>query len=487
MKVLFLTSEFEPLAKTGGLADISYSLPKAIIKENVEINVAIPFYKIIKEKSIACKQIMTDFYIFFGQNYYSANIYKTVIDNIPVYLIENDFFFNRNGLYMENGLDYEDNALRFAFFCMQALQFFKHIHYKIDIVHANDWQTAPGIIYTKTILKDENYFRDIKTLFTIHNISYQGIFPKSVLYDIGLNDSFFHIDSLEYWGNINLMKGAIIYSDAINTVSKTYAEEIKTPQFGCGLEGVIKANEHKLSGILNGIDVEKWNPETDIFLVSNYSVKNLENKIPNKIFLQKEYGLEVDKDIPLIGMISRIVEQKGFSIILPILELFLKENNVQMIFLGIGDSGYIKVLKDIENKFPKKMVLIEAMDERLAHLIEGGADIYLMPSRFEPCGLNQMYSLVYGTIPVVNKTGGLADTIIDYSEENLKNGLANGFCLPDYSPQGLMYALKKAIDIFKDKTKWRKLMENAMNCDFSWTNSAKKYIELYQQCLQKST
>lgn len=488
MKILFLSSEIYPLVKTGGLADVSYSLPREIKKQGHDIRLALPFYNAIKEEHPHSFEYLKTSYIYFGYNYYSGSIYTGFVPStqLPIYLIDSQQFFNRRGIYNENGIDYPDNCLRFAFFCMQSLQMLKLINFKPDIVHCHDWHAALAIIYLKSVLREEDFFKDIKTLFTIHNISYQGIFSPDKLPEIGLSEDVFTQDLLEFWNNINLMKGAINTADAVNTVSPTYCKEIQTEEFGFGLEGVIQQNKNKFYGILNGVDYSIWSPQNDQYIYTPYNAAKLEGKTHNKISLQKELGLPEDKKTPLFGMVTRIIEQKGFSLLIPILEPLLSKEKVQIVILGDGDEGYMQDLTSIQKKFPDKFAFIRGYNNRLSHCIEAGSDIYLMPSEFEPSGLNQMYSLKYGTLPIVRKVGGLNDTIVNYCSSTVKNQTANGFVLPEYTEEALLKTIKKVLALYKNKTNtWKQLVRNAMKYDYSWEKSAGEYVRLYEDILRE--
>jgi len=490
MKILYLTSEVYPLIKTGGLADVSLSLPREIQKSGHDIRLSIPFYGPIKEEHPHSFEYLKTSYIYFRSEYYAATIFQGFLPStsLPLYLIDSQQFFNRPGIYNENGIDYPDNCLRFAFYCMQSLQMLKLIDFKPDIIHCNDWHAALAIIYLKTVLKDEEFFKDFKSLFTIHNISYQGIFSPDKLPEIGLDERFFTLDCLEYWNNINLMKGGIILADAINTVSPTYCKEIQTEEFGFGLEGVIQENAHKLHGILNGADYSLWSPEKDPYIAQPYDTKKPARKKENKKDLQKELGLKVQEDIPVIGMVTRIIQQKGFDIIIPILETLLQKEDIQLVILGSGDEKYEQELEEVQKKHGNKFIFVKGYKNALSHRIEAGADIFLMPSAFEPSGLNQMYSLKYGTIPVVRKIGGLNDTIVPCTPANMKKGRANGFMFSEYSSDKLLKTIKKALHLYRnDSQSWKQLMKNAMKYDFSWKKSAEQYIKIYNKLLQGRT
>ncbi|MCM8781811.1 MAG: glycogen synthase GlgA [Candidatus Omnitrophica bacterium] len=455
MKVLFVSSEVVPFAKTGGLADVSGSLPLALEKLGVEIKIFMPKYKIVKVKGD-----------------------KTIIgQNIEVFFIENKKYFDREQLYGDRFGDYPDNFERFAYFSRASLELLKQINFKPHIIHCNDWQSSLIPVYLKTLYKNDLHFCDIKTILTIHNLSYQGIFDKSQFSKSGLGWELFTIDGLEYYDKVNVLKGGILFSDLVNTVSPTYAKEIQTKEFGYGLEGVLQKRSGDLYGILNGVDYNVWDPAIDKYIVKNDTVDSIEKKNVNKEDLQKVGGLKVDKKIPLLGLISRLADQKGLDLVSEIISDIFKLN-AQFILLGTGDNKYHVLFEKIAKRYLKKASINLRFDEILAQKIYAGCDLFLMPSRFEPCGLGQMICLKYGAIPIVRSTGGLKDTIYDFDEVT-KTG--NGFVFSEYSSNELLGAIKKAIRIYKDKEVWQALVKRAMGYDFSWESSAKKYLELYKK------
>jgi len=395
--------------------------------------------------------------------------------NVKVYLIANDDYFNRPELYGESGKDYEDNIERFTFFCRGILQFLKKSGIKPDILHCNDWQSALIPIYLKTT--PDTFYSGMKTLYTIHNLAYQGIFPKEQLPLTGLGPKMFTIDGLEYYGNISLAKGGLLYADHLSTVSQKYSEEIQTPEFGCRLDGVLRVLSSKLDGILNGVDYNLWNPETDALIVKNFSPTDLSGKAACKKDLQKIMGLKQDPKTPLLSVISRLADQKGFDLLAEIVDYVLGLG-VQFVLLGTGSPDYHQLFTELAERYPKQVGVALKYDNTLAHKIEAGSDIFLMPSRYEPCGLNQMYSLKYGTIPVVRATGGLADTITEYDPKT-KRG--NGFVFVEPEPKPFYFAIKRAIDTYHKTKTWNALVKRAMKMDFSWDVSAKKYEALYER------
>lgn len=459
LKVLMASSEVVPFSKTGGLADVAGSLPLAIHKLGADIRLVTPRYKTVG---------------IFGNE-------ARLNNDVPVYFIEHEGYFMRDNLYGDKNGDYHDNLERFTFFSGKTLELLKDLDFKPDIIHCNDWQTALIPVYLKTIFKDDPFYRGIKTIFTVHNIGYQGLFPKEHFPKTGLPWGLFTIDGLEFYDKVNILKGGLIFSDAITTVSPTYAKEIQTREFGYGLDGVLAQRKDSLLGIVNGVDYDEWNPSKDKELQFHFSAAKIDGKYNDKKGLQKEGGLKENEDAPLIGIISRLADQKGLDIISKIMEPLLNME-VQLILLGTGEEKYHILLGKLKTKYPKKVSIHLKFDAVLAKKIYAGSDMFLMPSRYEPCGLGQLISLRYGTIPIVRKTGGLADTIVEY---NSGTNQGNGFVFEKYDANELLRAIRRALDLYKNKNVWRKLLLNAMKCDFSWEGSAKKYIELYLKVRSK--
>ena len=459
MKILFCSSEIAPFAKTGGLADVSSALPQALERLGCRVHVALPKYRCVRQKA------------------QDARMGK----DIDVHLIENDRYFNREGLYGEIQGDYPDNLERFAFFCRQILEFIKKIDFKPDIIHCNDWQTALIPVYLKTKFSDDPFFARTEAVITIHNLAYQGIFDKSKFPQTGLDWRFFNAGGLKFHGKVNLLKGGLLFSRFITTVSQTYAREIQTPRFGCGLDGVLRKRKKDLLGIINGLDYEVWNPTRDNEIFQRYSKENLDNKYVNKERLQQQLSLPCGRDIPLLGIVTRLAEQKGIELIISALDKIARLD-LQFILLGTGNIKYLKLLEKINQKGYKNISINLRFDPILAHRIYAACDMFLMPSNFEPCGLGQLISLKYGTIPIVRKTGGLADTITDYNPED---ETGNGFVFKKYKSEHMLQAIMRAVALHRDRERWQKLMRRAMDYDFSWENSAKKYIGLYNRALNE--
>lgn len=460
MKVFMCASEMVPFAKTGGLADVLGALPLALEKRGVEVRIVLPKYKIVH--SPQCPAVRSSSY----------DIEVTKIGkNVQVYLIKNDKYFDRDGLYGDKAGDYADNLERFSFYCRRSLDLLKEINFKPDILHCHDWQAALIPLYLKTLYRKDNFYKDIKTLLTIHNLGFQGVFSKDEFPKLGLDWSLFNIDGLEFYHKVNILKGGIIFSDLLNTVSPAYAGEIKTRESGCGLEGVLEKRKKGLSGILNGLDYELWGPRKDAYIYKPYSASTSIDKYVNKKMLQEECRLSVQEDIPLFGMVSRLSEQKGLELIGQSMEDLLRHRKIQIIVLGVGDAKYHELLQGLAQKYPANLSAQIKFDEGLAHKIYAGSDIFLMPSRFEPCGLGQMIALRYGTPPLVFKTGGLADTVSE----------VNGFVFKEYTREAFVKTVESAIAAYRNKRKWTALVKKAFTYNFSWEKSAGEYIKLYQK------
>lgn len=488
MNIAFASSEVAPFSKTGGLADISYSLPKALCQLGNHVVIITPKYKCVdeyfSEQGIKLSAVGT-IEVLISNRLEPATLFEYREDELRIIFIGKDRYYDREFLYTTPSGDYEDNAERFIFFSRAVLETLKALNFRPDIIHSNDWQTGLTSAYLKLRYTEIPHFTKTKSVFTIHNIAYHGLFWHWDMHLTGLGWEEFVPDKLEFHGKINLLKAGIVYSDVITTVSKRYAEEIQTPEFGHGLEGVLKARKDVLFGILNGVDYDIWNPEKDRFIAQNYSVKNIKGKEECKAALQRRLGLDEDKNIPLIGTITRLTEQKGIDLIIEAFDDIMKLDT-QFVLLGYGDERYSRRLKKLAANYPTKAKIIIDFDEELAHQIEAGIDIYLMPSKYEPCGLNQLYSLKYGSIPVVRNVGGLADSVVDYSPKHLEAGTATGFKFDEYTSQDMYRAVERAVNLYKnDKTAWRQLMKNAMLQDWSWQKAAQEYIKVYRIALKK--
>jgi starch synthase len=452
---------------------VTGALPLAIGKEGHEVSVIIPYYTAkISPKKHKIKPAKGSIKVSIANKEIEGELFTCKLaHNVTAYLIKQDQYFGRPELYQTADGDYPDNAERFIFFTRAALYVASQL--RPDIIHMHDWQSALAAVYVKTVYKNIKAFENVKTLFTIHNLGYQGAFSHNDMPLTGLGWEFFTFDKLESYGKLNFMKGGIAFADAISTVSKKYAQEILTPEFGCGLDGALAYRKNVLAGIINGIDYNEWNPATDEYLPAKFDPKNVSGKAKCKEQVQQAYKLPTNKDVPLIGMISRLASQKGFDLLESAMPELVKED-VQLVILGTGEKKYHEMLLRVAKECPEKVSVRIAFDNALAHQIEAGSDIFLMPSRYEPCGLNQMISLKYGTVPVVRATGGLDDTI---------RAGQNGFKFSDYNHLAMLGAIREALTAYKDKATWQKIMQNAFADDCSWNASAKEYIRLYEKML----
>ncbi len=482
VKVLMATSEAVPFAKTGGLADVAGALSLALETQCADVKVIMPKYKAVDTDRFSLVKTNRRITIPVGMSSEKGTVWKTAIgNNIEVLFIEHEYFFGREGLYGTQAGDYTDNLERFVFFCKAVLKYIKAVKWKPDIIHCHDWQTALIPVYLKILHKKDKFYRSIKTIFTIHNLAFQGIFPWERYLETGLGWDQFTYDKLEFFQQLNLLKGGLVYSDKLTTVSPTYAEEILTPEAGSGLDSVLLHRKNDFTGILNGLDYSVWSPGTDSALPERYSSSQPENKLALKKHLLKKTNLTVRslKKTPVLGSVSRLTDQKGYDIIAEALPKLMKRN-LRLVILGTGEEKYHTLLTGLAEKYPKKLSVNLFYDDAMAHLIYAGTDMFLMPSKFEPCGLGQLIALKYGSIPIVNHTGGLADTIHDF---NSKTGDGNGFVMRDYSAESLLEAVGRGLELYKKAAVWKEQMLKGMNQDFSWKNSAKKYLKLYKSLL----
>ena len=483
MNILFLSPEVVPFAKSGGLGDVAGSLPTSLKRLKVDVRIAMPFYRVVMEGNFKKRILIKDLVVPLGAEKLNTNIFETRLEDIPVYLVERDDMYDRPYLYGNMRGDFYDNIERFSFYSHAALRLSEDIDFIPDIIHCNDWQTGIVPALLRGPYRTSRVLAGASSLFTIHNMGYQGIFPREKLPMTGLTETgFFHPEGLEYWGKISFLKAGIVYSDAINTVSPTYADEIQTPEYGMGMEGVLGRRRRSLYGILNGVDYNEWDPSRDNHLASCYSKKSISGKIICKEALIKEMGLDPSiKNVPLLGIISRFDSQKGLDILVKILDNIL-DLDVGMVVLGSGDEGIQNIFRKAAERHKGRMAIYIGFNDPLAHRIMAGIDLILIPSRYEPCGLTQMYALRYGTIPLVRATGGLNDTVEPFDEKTLKG---NGFKFGPYDTKALLDEIDLSIRIFRDKKVWKKLMANGMSADFSWDISAKAYIDLYRSIMKK--
>ena len=470
-KILFVASEARPFIATGGLADVIGSLPQALAKDaKYDIRVVLPLYSDIKSDLRRKMSYLGNIYVPLGWRNQYCGVFTCEDSGVTYYFIDNEYYFKRPGCY-----GYYDDGERFAFFSRSVMEILPFIGYYPDVLHCHDWQSALAAVYLKTMYCQKPEYQFIRALFTIHNIEYQRKYSLDILGDLfGINDEYRYL--LEYDGCINLMKAAIECCERFSTVSPTYANEIKTAQYAHGLQDIICKNEGKLTGILNGIDVDSYNPKTDKALFSNYSAENLENKAICKTELQKMLGLPV-KDVPVIAMITRLVAHKGLDLVKSVAEDILHED-VQFVLLGTGDLGYEEYFKDLGKKYEGKVSANIAFNNDLSRKIYSGSDIFLMPSVSEPCGLSQMICSRYATIPLVRETGGLYDSIKPYGAGG------NGFTFSSCNPYDMLYVIHEAIDTYKKTEEWKALMKKAATTDFSWLRSAEEYKKLYQHTLE---
>ncbi len=483
LRILFVTSEAVPFAKTGGLADVAGALPKFLQALGCEIRLVMPYYRMVRRSGVPVEPLNKTLDIALGNEKLPADLYRgRLTENVPVYFIGCEEFFDREYLYGTSKGDYFDSAERFTFFSKASLALARLLEFSPDIIHHNEWQTGLVPAYLKTIYSKDPFFSSTAVVFTIHNIAYQGVFRKEKLPLTGLPPEVYSPEGIEFWERINFMKAGIVYADVINTVSRKYSEEIQTPEFGYGLEGILKKRSRDLYGILNGVDYEEWDPAHDRHLAARYSLEDPSGKRECKRDLLKEFQLPSSLEtVPVLGVVSRLADQKGFDLLAEIIEDLFRLD-VGFVLLGTGEQKYNDLFNKIGRKYPRKAGIRIAYDDRLAHKIEAGADFFLMPSRYEPCGLNQIYSLRYGTIPVVRATGGLEDTIVPYDPAT---GKGNGFKFVRYEAKEFFRQIEAALQVFHQADQWKQLVRNAMTADFSWQRSAESYVELYRKAMDK--
>ncbi|RXZ78793.1 glycogen synthase GlgA [Paenibacillaceae bacterium] len=474
MNILFAASEAMPLAKTGGLGDVAGALPKAIRDKGADIRVILPKYSSVPALYADRFRRKAVYTVRMGWREQACGLLEAEIDGLRFYLIENDDYFKREGLY-----GYEDEAERFVFFCLAVIGALPHLAFHPDIIHCNDWQTGLIPLLLKHQAAENTQLRNIRTVFTIHNLQYQGIFPQEVLSDLlTALPELFTVDGFEFYGEGNCMKAGITYADKLTTVSHTYAEEIVTDEGGALLGALLRHRANDLVGIVNGIDTVSFDPMNDPAISSPYR-NSLARKLPNKQALQEELGLVQSEDTAVIGIVSRLTEQKGLDLLEAVLKELLAEQ-LQLVVLGVGDARYERLFANAQNDYPGKVAVRFVHDEELARRIYAGADMFLMPSRFEPCGLSQLIALHYRTIPIVRSTGGLKDTVFPF---NHSTGSGNGLSFAAYDPEELLIAVRDALALYENKLLWKKIVENCTRGDYSWNRSAARYMELYRQLL----
>ncbi len=481
MRVLLASSECFPYSKTGGLADMVGALGKALGADGHEVHIVTPLYGGIRQKHSGLQREPTEISVQLGSRIVSAHVWSLQpAPNLKVLFIDLPEFYERPALYGEGGWDYPDNAARFIFFSQCVAYLARNLSHPPEVVHIPDWQVGlvPILIQHQALIT--GWQHRPATVLTIHNLAYQGVFPHSEYPLTNLPNEYFNTDGLEFWGKLNCLKAGIVYADMITTVSPRYAREITTEQYGCGLDGVLRARQERLVGILNGVDYGEWNTERNKFLKFTYSSASLEGKASQKRALQEEMGLPVADDIPLFATISRLADQKGVDILISALEEMLS-SNMQFVLLGSGDPAFERGFRTLAERHPRNVAVKIGYDHGLSHRIEAGADFFLMPSRFEPCGLNQMYSLRYGTIPIVRVTGGLDDSVTDISEDV---DTADGIKFTEYSARALGKAIRKALVLFEDKPLLDHYRRNAMSVDFSWEHCTHDYEEVFRRAIE---
>jgi starch synthase len=479
LKILLVSAEVYPFAKTGGLADVSGALPPALKKLGHDIRVIMPKYPCTSKAGRKIQSLKIDLKLSGFKE--KGTLFKSdLTGEVPVYLIKHDGYFNRKHLYGEPGSDYPDSVERFSFFSQAVLEAVKNLDFKPDIIHCNDWHTGLIPVYLKSLYRKDPWFSQTKTLFSIHNLGYQGNFPHSQLPVTGLDESLFTEEGLEFYDQISFLKGGLIFSDALSTVSPTYSQEIQTPDLGFGMQGVLQKRSGCLHGILNGVDETVWNPKTDPLIPANYGPKSLSQKKQCREDLIKTFSLQLNKKTPILCMITRLSQQKGIDLIIEAKDI-LDEQDISLVILGTGSTEYESFFKQWSRDRPDNIATALKFDESLGHRILAGSDMLLMPSLYEPCGLTQMYALKYGTVPIVRAVGGLKDSIQEFSD---KTGRGTGFKFKAPQTKYFLKSLQKALSCFHQTQTWKKLMLNGMAKDNSWEFAAKQYSHLYQKSLR---
>lgn len=477
MRVLFVASEGLPFSKTGGLADVIEALPKALVEQGHDVAVLLPSYRGDKGEEVLLQGLPVPI----GHALRFPSIVKGARPHgVQYFFVYDPPFFDREQLYGADGLDYPDNGLRFAELAYAAVELCKY-GWMPDVIHCHDWETGLVPVLMRTKYAGNARLQQLPLIFTTHNIGYQGLFGREILRDIGLPDSLFSMEGLEFYGQVSYLKGGLVFADYLTTVSRKYAQEIQTPEYGHGLDGVVRMRGERMTGVLNGADYSVWNPEIDPLIAARYSASDMAGKQTCKSDLLAQFKLPAENvGMPLVGIVSRFADQKGFDLLAEIAGDLINED-MSLIALGSGEARYERLFLDLARRYPGKIAVRVAYDNTLAHKIEAGADIFLMPSRYEPCGLNQMYSLRYGTVPVVRATGGLDDTIETFDPAS---GCGTGFKFQQYSGTALLGALRQALSLYRDSQAWRRLQQNGMAKDFSWDSAAREYGSLYETAVR---
>ncbi len=478
MKVLMVSSEGVPFAKTGGLADVVGSLPRELRNKGVDARVIMPAYGGVLSRYGYKMRRKGEITVPLGWRRQYCGILELEHDGIPFYFLDNDYYFKREELY-----GYDDEAERFAFFSRAVLEALPYLDFTPHILHCHDWHASLVPVFLKTHYREKPFYQKMRTVLTIHNLHYRGIFGKETIPDLlGLGYEYFSPEGLEFYGKVSYLKGGLLFSDFLTTVSRTYAQEIQTPYYGEGLDGILRMRNERLEGIINGIDYNYYNPMTDKQIFQPYRT-SLVKKTANKLKLQEMLRFPEDEKIPLVAFVNRLVEQKGLDLIARVLEEILSRD-AQVVILGTGDQKYELFLQYMAGRYPDKLSVNIMFDDSLARKIYAGSDIFLMPSLFEPCGTAQLIALRYGSIPVVRETGGLKDTVTSYNE---RTGKGNGFSFTNYNAHDMLYTVNRALDLYGDRKAWTGLIKNAVKKDFSWSRPAAKYGELYKHLLDRNT
>lgn len=471
MNILYVTSEATPFIKTGGLADVAGSLPKALKEKGEDIRVVLPLYKQIAEEYKEKMEYIGYYYVDIAWMHRYCGVFKLEYNDVLFYFIDNEQYFSRDNIYGEF-----DDAERFIFFSKAVVMLPKFLDFRCDVIHSNDWHSGLVSVYVNDFRKGNDFYKDTRTLFTIHNLKYQGIFDRSVFHMTGLPGGYMNFNDLEYNNAISFIKAGIVHSNKFNTVSGSYAEEIKSDFFGEGLQDVIKYHEYKLSGIVNGLDYDVWNPKTDNIINTNYDVNTFYKKKLNKKDIQKRFGLEVRDDVCMIAMVTRLTPMKGLDLLRYVFEELVQED-IQFVLLGTGEYEYEEMFKYFEYKYPKKVAARIYFNAKEANMIYSAADLYMMPSIAEPCGISQLIAMRYGSLPIVRETGGLKDTVIPY---NKYTGEGTGFSFANVNAHDLLFKTKEAINLYyEERDKFNNLVKNAMNANYNWDRSSNEYIKLY--------
>lgn len=490
MKLLFVTSEVTPFAKTGGLADVCGALPAELANRGHEVAVIMPLYQQVRKQGLQLELMNVKFDIPIGSKIIRGMLWKGQLPNQPnvaVYFVEQDDYYDRPELYRSKGNDYPDNCERFVFLCRAALESIRILHLELDVIHCHDWQTGLIPAYLNIEYLHAPGYQTLASVFTIHNLAYQGQFWHWDMAVTGLDWRFFNWQQMEFYGKLNLLKTGLVFAEGITTVSEQYAREIQTPEHGCGLEGVLQQRADVLRGIVNGVDYNAWNPAVDLSLAEKYDASSWRvGKAACKAALQRELNLPQSPETPVIGLVGRLADQKGWNLVADLMRRWVRDVDVQWAVLGTGEPQYHELLGQLARDYPHRVGAKFDFSDPLAHRIEAGSDMFLMPSQYEPCGLNQLYSLKYGTVPVVRATGGLVDTVVDANDENLSQRRATGFSFARFDVFEMEAALQRALSIFwHRKDQWQQLVETGMHADWSWGRSAEKYEQVYREAMER--